>query len=142
MKRVILPNGITMGQLAPSKNTRPERVVRMFLVSMRIKHRRNYKGLPGTPDFWLPDHGIVIHACGRFWHCFRTSKMKSMSRFWREKFANNRARDRKVKLRLRELGIPYVTVWDSDIRKMAGYRQYDWRMKILKAVSRSPSAVV
>jgi DNA mismatch endonuclease (patch repair protein) len=107
---IVLPNGITMAQLGPSKNTRPERVVRMHLVRLGLRHRRNHRGLPGTPDFWLYRDRVAVLVYGVFWHHPVNSNMLRMSAFWREKLRRNVNRDRRDRRRLRALGITPVVV--------------------------------
>lgn len=127
----MLPNGITMDRLGPSRDTRPERVVRMWLVAKRLRHRRNYRPLPGTPDFWLPDERIVVQVHSVFWHHPKRSRMLTMSPFWREKIRRNAARDRRDRRRLRRIGIVPVVVWDRELRRDA------WKSRVMRAIGRA-----
>lgn len=104
---------LDMAVIGPSKNTRPERVVRMALVRMGIRHRLHAKDLPGRPDAYLVDYNIAIFVNGRFWHCQRKSKAMKLSKFWRDKIRTNARRDARNRRRLSRLGVGYLTIWDD-----------------------------
>lgn len=105
---------VDMARLGPSKNTRPERIVRMSLVRWGIRHEL-HKRLPGTPDIFVPALSLCIFVDGRFWHCKRTSKMRLMDGFWREKLLRNVRRDRRSRRLLRGLGYRTFTIWDDGL---------------------------
>lgn len=107
---------IDMAVIGPSKNTRPERLVRMFLVSLKVRHELHARWLPGSPDLFLHDHDLAVFVDGRFWHC-PDSKARKISKFWRDKIDANVRRDRRSRRRLRAMGIRTVRVWDSDLKR-------------------------
>lgn len=118
-KKIVLPNGITMAQLAPSKDTSIERVVRMWLVRNGVRHKVQPTVSGKRPDFVAiaaDGSRVAIEANGRFWHCPR-SKMRTMSKFWRDKFRRNRGRDRRKRRILAKAGFRVVTVWDDEIKR-------------------------
>lgn len=101
-----------------SKGTRPEAAVARILRRLKIRFRRHRKGLPGTPDFWLPGLRAAVFVNGCFWHgCPRHWRPpKSNSRFWREKVRRNRLRDGRAAAALRRMGIIPWTVWEHDLK--------------------------
>lgn len=122
-----------MAKLGPPKHTRCERVVRMALVRMRVKHVL-HAPLPGTPDIFLPSLSLCIFVNGRFWHCERSSRMRHMSLFWRNKLIANVRRDCRNRRLLRRLGYRTMTIWDDGlpeglarIRAVLRRHAADWR---------------
>lgn len=112
--KVKLPNGIGMAEIGPSKNTRPERVVRMWLVRNGHRHEVHKRFDKYTVDL-VVDGWLAIEVHGRFWHCPRRSKMRSMSSFWAEKLDRNVGRDRRKARLLSELGFKRIVIWDDEI---------------------------
>lgn len=106
---------LNMACIGPSKNTRPERIVRMTMVRMGLRHRLHESGLPGRPDIYLVDYGVAIFVDGRFWHCPRKSKAMKLSVFWRDKIMANARRDARNRRRLSRMGVSYFTIWDDSI---------------------------
>jgi len=103
------------------KDTAPELVVRSLLHRMGYRFRLHVSRLPGKPDIVLPKHRTVIFVHGCFWHRHKGCKFaytpKSRNRFWTAKFAENIARDRKVKRELRRLGWTVNVVWECQTEK-------------------------
>ena len=84
--------------------------------------RRNVRGLPGRPDFVLPDIRTVVFADSCFWHgCPRhLRKPGSNTQYWRSKLDANRRRDRQASAALRRLGWRVVRVWEHSIQSDSG----------------------
>lgn len=82
--------------------------------------RRNQK-LIGKPDFTFRRERIVVFVDGCFWHgcprCYQ--RPKSNRKFWDEKIAANRKRDRRVNRELRGLGWRVVRVWQHQLDSSA-----------------------
>lgn len=99
-----------------TRHTGPERRVRAVMRRLGIRHTSRTAALPGRPDFVLPDHGIAVFVHGCFWHgcqrCFVEPKRNR--RWWREKIAANRRRDRRKADHLRALGFSVVTLMEHD----------------------------
>ena len=104
----------------PSKNTKPEEMVRKYLFSQGFRYRKNVSNLPGKPDIVLPKYNTVVFVNGCFWHAHQGCKWfvppKSNSDFWQKKFAYNIERDEKNYTQLRELGWKVIIVWECEIR--------------------------
>lgn len=103
------------------KDTKPERLVRKILRDHGIRYRMNDRTLPGSPDLVLKDAKVAVLVHGCFWHghrrCRRFRMPKSRVAFWRRKIETNRARDARVRRRLRRLGWKVVTVWECQLER-------------------------
>lgn len=101
------------------RDTKPEIVVRRYLHRNGFRFRLQGRRLPGRPDIVLPKHAAVVLVHGCFWHshkgCKYAYKPKSNEAFWREKLADNAARDDSNGRRLVELGWRVFTVWECEI---------------------------
>lgn len=104
----------------PSKNTKPEEMVRKYLFSQGFRYRKNVSNLPGKPDIVLPKYNTVVFVNGCFWHAHQGCKWfvppKCNNDFWEKKFAYNVDRDEKNYNQLRELGWKVIIVWECEIR--------------------------
>lgn len=104
----------------PSKNTKPEEVVRKHLFSKGFRYRKNISSLPGKPDIILPKYKTVIFVNGCFWHAHEGCKWfvppKSNTEFWNKKFEYNKERDKKNYKKLEDLGWRVLIIWECEIR--------------------------
>lgn len=98
-----------------SKRTRPELEVARLLRKLKIRFRRNVTGLPGTPDFILPEFRAALFVNGCFWHGHARCRMATMPLsnrgFWRLKIEKNVRRDVATNRRLRQLKWRTLTHW-------------------------------
>lgn len=106
-----------------SKDTGPERTVRSALRRGGYRFRSSGSRLPGSPDVVLTEWSIALFVHGCFWHgCRRCDKglrvPKTNRRFWLDKVAENRRRDRRVRSQLRAQGWDVVTIWQCDTRDL------------------------
>lgn len=111
---------IDMAVIGPSKGTRPERIVIGFLRGCGLRVRANHRGLPGSPDAWLPDLDVAVFVDGRFWHDPRYVKPRCRPHHRTDFYAkalSNRRRDAKQSALLNEMGISVIRIWDSSISK-------------------------
>jgi DNA mismatch endonuclease, patch repair protein len=99
-------------------DTRPEMRLRRLLHSMGRRFRVHKVDLPGTPDVVLPRSKVAIFVHGCFWHrhpgCKKATTPAENARFWQEKFADNRSRDRRKARLLRRLGWKVLVVWECE----------------------------
>ena len=101
------------------RNTKPEILVRKFLFSRGFRYRLNHPRLPGHPDLVLRKYRTVIFVNGCFWHqhgCKFTSRPKTRSEFWNNKFDNNVARDVKTLQQLSNEGFRVAVVWECSLK--------------------------
>lgn len=71
------------------------------------------------PDFVFRRLRVAVFVDGCFWHgCPRHFiKPKGNAKFWRDKIATNRARDRKVNRSLRSMGWKVARVWEHELKR-------------------------
>jgi DNA mismatch endonuclease, patch repair protein len=103
------------------KNTKPEMILRSELFRQGFRFRVHHKDLPGKPDIVLSKYRTVIFVHGCFWHfhkdCREGRIPSSNSKFWKEKFKNNVAKDIKHKQDCEALGWNVIIVWECEIEK-------------------------
>ncbi len=102
----------------PSKNTRPELLLRKALGAAGLKgYRLHRTDLPGSPDLVFPKQRLAVFVDGCFWHgcpkCHRAPKANAA--FWAEKVARNRGRDARVVEELTLLGFQVKRLWEHEI---------------------------
>lgn len=110
-------------RLVPTKDTKPEIIVRSLLHGMGLRFRLHRKNLPGSPDIVLAKHRTVIFVHGCFWHrhpdCRYASTPKTRQDFWLPKFEANVQRDAKKEAQLRELGWRVLMVWIAKLARLS-----------------------
>ena len=103
-----------------SKNTALELRIRKALHSRGYRFRLHGAALPGKPDIVFGPRRKVIFVHGCFWHLHRGCREyrlpRSRVRFWTEKLARNKARDRAVKSKLSRAGWSYFVVWECELK--------------------------
>src|SRR3990167_7855544 len=99
------------------KDTGPEIAINMVLVRNGIHgYRRNYRGLPGNPDFLFEKKKLVLFYNSEFWHCRNPVKISRMNRYWRRKLFGNWLRDIKVNFKLLLMGYRISTIWGDEYK--------------------------
>jgi DNA mismatch endonuclease (patch repair protein) len=101
------------------KDTAPELLVRRLLAGLGFRFRLHRSDLPGKPDIVLPKNRKIIFVHGCFWHghgkCARAALPSSNVTFWKNKISGNRARDYRIKRKLRRMGWSVLEVWQCQI---------------------------
>lgn len=104
-----------------SSGSEIERVMGSALWSAGIRYRKQYKKLPGRPDFALVADKIAIFCDSSFWHGRRwptaADALKKNKDFWVNKIEYNINRDREVNGLLTDLGWEVIRLWDDEILK-------------------------
>lgn len=79
---------------------------------------RNDRTIPGTPDFAVKSIRLVVFVDGCFFHgCSLHGRLPESNReYWDQKIARNRARDRKNRRRLRQLGFSVWCFWEHRLK--------------------------
>jgi DNA mismatch endonuclease, patch repair protein len=85
-----------------------------------LRYRKQYKRIPGRPDFVLVKHKIAIFCDSSFWHGYKSMAtslhdFKSNKNFWITKIKRNMERDREVNRHLKKLGWEVYRFWDFQI---------------------------
>lgn len=93
--------------------------IRSQLYDKRLRYRVHYP-VPGmkriTCDIAMPGLKIAIFLDGCFWHgCdVHPPSVKKNTAFWMEKIERNRARDRRVREHLAEIGWTPLRFWEHE----------------------------
>lgn len=102
-----------------SRDTAPELAVRRFLHSEGFRFRLGGSGLPGRPDVVLRKWKAVVFVHGCFWHrhagCRYAYSPSSNRSFWKHKFLENVARDRRAVSALRSQGWNVEIIWECEL---------------------------
>jgi DNA mismatch endonuclease (patch repair protein) len=110
-----------------TSGTPAELTVRRVLSGLKIRYRLNARNLPGRPDISNRRHRFVIFVHGCYWHrhpgCKRASTPSNNREFWRAKFAENEARDRRVTEELKARGFSVHVIWECETENIDQCRQ-------------------
>lgn len=102
-----------------SKNTLPEKQVRLFLHARGFRYVLHDKRLPGSPDIVLPKYRVAIFVHGCFWHqhqgCRKAAKPKTNPEKWATKFAQNLERDQNDIKFLESSGWKIIVIWECGL---------------------------
>jgi DNA mismatch endonuclease (patch repair protein) len=108
-----------MSKVRSVGNRSTELKVRMALVRMGVRgwvlHARD---IEGRPDFWFPQHRLVVFVDGCFWHgCPKCLRLPSQNRtYWTAKISGNIARRNAIRRALRRRGIKVLRVWEHQLK--------------------------
>lgn len=97
-----------------SQHTSPEVLLVGALRRRGFRVETHVPDLPGRPDIVLPVRGVAVFVHGCFWHgCpWHFREPRHNRKWWREKIARNKARDRRKAAALRRRGWRVLTVWE------------------------------
>lgn len=99
--------------------TGAELAVRAIVSRMGLRFRVQNSDLPGSPDLANRSRQWALFVHGCFWHahagCRKATVPKRNRLYWIEKFATNKARDRRVARGLRKLGYAVLRVWQCQL---------------------------
>jgi DNA mismatch endonuclease (patch repair protein) len=103
------------------KNGKAETILAKRLWHSGIRYRKNYKGLPGSPDIAITKSRIAVFVDGEFWHGqnweVRKVRLKANREYWIEKIEENMARDRRNNSSLSEMGWKVIRFWEKEVLK-------------------------
>jgi DNA mismatch endonuclease (patch repair protein) len=111
----------------PSKDTKPEMIVRRGLWSRGFRYRLNSPKLPGHPDIVLKKYRTCIFINGCFWHGHDVASdfmvnsscckiPKTNREFWVSKIRKNKERDIEEQKKLAEMGWHCFTIWECELK--------------------------
>ena len=111
-------------QAIRSTNTTPEMAVRRLVHAMGYRYRLHSKHLPGKPDIVFGPRRKVVFVHGCFWHqhteCTGGRRPRTNLAYWEPKLSRNQLRDEKVKAELLAEGWEVLTIWECEIKNLAG----------------------
>lgn len=103
------------------KDTKIELSLRKELTKAGVRYRKNYKGLIGKPDIYIPSSNIAIFADSEFWHGYNFEEakksLKTNTSFWVKKIERNIARDKEVNQALEKMGVTVLRFYGFEIEK-------------------------
>ena len=106
-----------------SKNTSIEVALRKALWHKGYRYRKNYSGLPCSPDIVLMKYKIAIFCDGEFFHGKDWEVLKPRlekgenGEFWVSKISRNRERDDEINKKLLFMGWTVLRFWGAEIKK-------------------------
>ena len=106
-----------------SKNTSIEVALRKALWHKGYRYRKNYSGLPGSPDIVLMKYKIAIFCDGEFFHGKDWEVLKPRlekgenGEFWVSNISRNRERDDEINKKLLFMGWTVLRFWGAEIKK-------------------------
>lgn len=101
------------------RDTDIELQVRQGLHRRGFRFRLDARELPGRPDIVLPKYSAVIQVHGCFWHghdCDLFRLPATNRHRWKQKFDDNRARDKRTKRELQQAGWRVLEVWECSFK--------------------------
>jgi DNA mismatch endonuclease (patch repair protein) len=107
-----------------TRGTAPELLLVDALRRRGFRVETHVAGLPGKPDIVLPNRRTAVFVHGCFWHgCpWHYIEPRNNRKWWREKIARNKARDRRKAAALRRQGWRVLTVWEHVDAEVAAER--------------------
>ena len=108
-----------MMRAVKNKDSKMEIAFRRRLSKLKLRYRTNVSRLPSSPDVAFIGHKLVIFLDSCFWHgCRWHGSMPSSNRkFWGDKLAANKKRDKRVKLKYKRMGWKVLRFWEHTLRK-------------------------
>ena len=95
-----------------AKDTKPEMLVRRFLLANGFRYKLHDKSLPGKPDIALPKYKTVIFVHGCFWHGHESCKYylvpQTRTEWWLNKINGNIANDKKAIKAFKKEGLKII----------------------------------
>lgn len=108
-----------MAAIKSKKNRSTEIKLVTIMRIWRITGWRRDQALMGKPDFVFRRERVAVFVDGCFWHgCRWHCRMpRSHTEYWQPKIANNRLRDRTVRLHLAKQGWRVHRIWEHELKK-------------------------
>lgn len=103
------------------KGSKAETLLAKALWKQGFRYLKNYKKLPGSPDIAITKYQIAVFVDGEFWHgkdwVRRKEKIKSNQAYWIEKIEENILRDKRIDMKLKEMGWTSLRFWEKEVNK-------------------------
>ncbi len=106
------------------KNGKAENMLGKLLWHSGVRYRKNFRGLPGSPDIAITKNKVAVFVDGEFWHGQnweeRKLQLKANRDYWIEKIEENISRDKRNNDDLRCLGWQVIRFWEKEVLKDPG----------------------
>lgn len=108
-----------MSRIRGRGNKETEIALARLLRAQGITGWRRSQRVFGKPDFVFRSSRLAVFVDGCFWHCCpkHGTMPESNERFWHEKLAANRLRDRLVTRELKKRGWRVLRIWEHELQK-------------------------
>ena len=117
-----------------SKDTIIEMIVRRYLHNNGFRYRLHEKNLPGKPDIVFKNFKIAIFVNGCYFHghkgCKFATTSKTSEEYWKNRIAENIARDIRNEEKLRNSEWTVIKIWECEIEPRK--KTSEKRMKTLE----------
>lgn len=104
-----------------SSGSKMENVLGKSMWSLGLIYRKQYRKIPGRPDFVFPSAKVAVFCDSNFWHGYRWQKNRSEFKrrkgYWLKKIERNMARDKKINKELKREGWKVIRFWEHQIKK-------------------------
>lgn len=102
-----------------SKDSKIEILFRKELWKQGFRYKKNSSKYFGKPDVLLPKYKTVIFIDSCFWHgCKKHCRVPAVrKKYWTEKIARNKERDREVSKYYKKQGWKIFRIWEHGITK-------------------------
>jgi DNA mismatch endonuclease (patch repair protein) len=125
----------------PSKNTKPELLLRSFLTKLGRRYRIHMNTLPGKPDIVFTKQRLIVFVHGCYWHrhasCAGSRQIRDVrDPEWASQFNQNVLRDKKNISLLETKGWKVHVSWECQINEdaLGEARKIDKILKSLEAI--------
>jgi len=117
-----------------SKDSRIETKLRKALWQAGFRYRKNAKNHFGKPDLVLKKSKAVVFIDSCYWHgCRKHCRIPSTrKKYWVEKIARNKKRDKEVGRYYKNKGWKIIRVWEHDLTKEKFDQIIEKTKKLLK----------
>jgi DNA mismatch endonuclease (patch repair protein) len=117
-----------------SSNTKPEIITRKFLHNFGYRFRKDSKVGKIKPDIVLRSRKVAIFVHGCYWHQHSDCKLAYSDRNytdkWKQKFADNKQRDRRVLEKLTSEGWRVAVIWECVTRDLNVFEDVMSRLNV------------
>jgi DNA mismatch endonuclease (patch repair protein) len=122
-------------------NRSTEGQVEMVLLEAGISGwEKHSKDILGRPDFFFPNHRLVIFVNGCFWHVCPVCKRRTpKSDFWRNKLEKNRKRDNRIHRDLRQQGYHVMRIWEHELKRNLWFKRLQAMIRRIEKNSEKPA---
>lgn len=123
----------------PKFGTQIELVLGSALWAAGVRYRKQYRKIPGRPDFVVLKAKLAIFCDSSFWHGrgwpASSAQFRTNREFWLPKIERNIRRDEEVNGLLAGLGWTTLRFWDDEILK----RTNECVTRVLDAIQKGTS---